>query len=207
MVTALLLKAARGSALSPVRQLPFSRAGITGGVACSPLRQVLLLPTSTLRAFKLRPGDLRENVVVEFDSLHDLPSGTTLAVGEARIRLTVHCEPCGRVADKVRPAAVLHQRGYLGAFLNEGILRLGDPVVVGKREHDAIPYPIAERLEWFLRKRREPISATAFLLEVGLSNSYARALPALLRKIPPQLRELVVFGSSPRRDDSGRMLV
>lgn len=136
-----------------------------------------------------------ENVIIEFDGLHDLPSGTTLEIGEARIRLTFHCEPCGRVAGKVKPSAVLHQRGYLGAFLNTGSLSVGDEVVVAGREHEAIPYQIPERLEWFLRNRAEPVSVRDCLFEVGLSNSYARALPALLRKVPARLRRLVVFGS------------
>lgn len=44
-----------------------------------------------------RPGDFRENVVVDLDDLNALPSGTELQIGTAAVRLTLHCEPCSRV--------------------------------------------------------------------------------------------------------------
>lgn len=198
----LLIKRARGTPLAQVSSFCFTPDGIVGGVLCQPLRQVLLLPQSTLSEFGLMPGDIRENIVVDEPRLHDLQSGTILYVGEARIRLTFHCEPCDRVSPYAKPKQLLHKRGYLGRFLDSGRLSIGDDLVISNEKDESIPYGIKDRVSWFLEQRDSPISARALLWEVGLSTSYARALPRLLQGVSPTFRELVVFGSDNARKQS-----
>lgn len=199
MVRHLLIKRARGAPLESVRELRFTPDGIVSGVPCQPLRQVLILPTTTLEEFGLRPGELRENIVVDWPHLHDLPSGSVIRIGDARIRLTFHCEPCGRVSEYVNPGKVLHKRGYLGSFLNAGYIRLGDSVARSLKRREPIPYVVKDRIAWFLQKRNCPISARDLLWEVGLSSAYARALPGLLRSLPSKLEVLVEFKEKSNR--------
>src|SRR2546427_12118667 len=56
-------------------------------------RQGLIVDRATLEALGLRPGDLREQITVEFPALETLPSGTLLRVREATCELTRPCEP------------------------------------------------------------------------------------------------------------------
>ena len=195
MIRHLLVKKVRREPLTPVGGLRFTESGIVGGVPCPPLRQVLILPLSVLSAFGLLPGELRENVVIDYDPLHSLPSGTVLKLGEALVRLTFHCEPCVRVSPLVPASKLLHNRGYLGAFLNAGTISLDDPVTVVPERHEPIPYEIRERLAWYLDRRQSRITAPELLWEVGLSLAYARALPKLLLGLPAPLRDKVVFVS------------
>src|SRR2546422_11195569 len=51
-------------------------------------RQVLIVDRATLEALGLRPGDLREQITVEFPALETLPSGTLLCVGGVTCELT-----------------------------------------------------------------------------------------------------------------------
>src|SRR5947209_5380901 len=97
MILHLLNKPGRYKPLVEVDELVVSTTGILGSVSSLPIRQVLIVPQNTLDHFRLSPGDLRENLVIDdsgMEPLHSLPSGTVLKIGEALVRLTVHCEPC-----------------------------------------------------------------------------------------------------------------
>lgn len=193
----LLVKPAPGAAMDTVDHLDLREAdGIMGGVRCPPLRQLLLLESSDLQVFRLNPGDLLENVVLDFPGLNDLPSGTEIQTGTARLRLTFHCESCARVVGFARPSELLHRRGYLACVSAAGTVRVGDAVGVTGQRFEAIPYAVRERLAWYLDQRVEPIGTTELLWEIGVPRSYARALPALLRAFPAILRAKVRF----RRD-------
>ena len=196
MVQNLFIKSDRGASLVSVAELYFSTDGIRGNVPCPPLRQVLIVPLATLRTYHLGPSDLRENIVLDYDPLHSLSSGTTLAVGEALIRLTFHCEPCNQIKDKVSVSKIAHNRGYLGCFLNEGVIKLNDSASVTDRQHEAIPYNLSERIAWYLDRQSQPVSIKSLLREVGLSLSYARAVPNLLKKLPTKYKDMVMFASS-----------
>lgn len=195
VVKNLFVKQAKGAALCAVETLRFSTAGIDGNAICSPLRQILILPHSTLDLLRLQPGQLRENVVIDHPNLHELESGTELTIGAARIRLTFHCEPCGRVVDKARASALLHKRGYLGLFLNAGEIRLGDTVDSLGVQHEPVPYVAKDRIRWALERRNEPVTASRLLFECGVPIGYARALPRFLATFPHDLAALVVFES------------
>ncbi|HEY3246921.1 MAG TPA: MOSC domain-containing protein [bacterium] len=101
-------------------------------------RQVLILDATTLRDFGLRPGDLREQITVEFPILEQLPAGTRLRIGPVTFELTGPCEPCthiGTVLDVVDRVAFQQQlagrRGQLARVVEaagDGIIRVGDAV-------------------------------------------------------------------------------
>jgi hypothetical protein len=96
-VTNLYIKRKHGAALEEVTTFAFDKDGISSGVACAPFRQVLIASRPVLADCGLKPGDLRENVLLEDDGLYDLPSGTVVRLGQALIRLTFHCEPCKQI--------------------------------------------------------------------------------------------------------------
>lgn len=209
MILHLLNKPARYEPLVKVDELSVSSAGILGGIPTPPIRQVLMVPQTTLERFRLSPGDLRENVVIDdsgIGPLHSLASGTVLKVGNVLVRLTVHCEPCGRLKGVVSIKAIEHKRGYLGSFLTSGRLTVGDEVVSLGIQYEPIPYDLNDRLAWFLHRQPAAIDVTTLVHEVGLSLSYCRAIPSLLRARPDLLRKVTFRGRAMQkvRRDGGR---
>ena len=179
--------------------------GIEGNVYCLPLRQVLIVPTQSLTEFNLKRGDLRENIVVDGFDLHKLESGTVIQIGSVRIRLTFHCEPCRKLADIVSLKKITHKRGILGNFLNNGVIKVGDAVVVCDKSFDAIPYRIDDRIKWYLDKQDKPVPVSKLAFDIGLSNSYCRAIPNLVRNRDDIRKELILYKISTKRkgvDDS-----
>lgn len=197
MITHLFYKPTRYDPVVPAKTLSVSDSGIEGAVHAEPIRHILLVPRSTLDAFGLKPGDLRENVVVDdsqLGALHDFPSGTVLAVGDVRIRLTIHCEPCPRMNVVVSDYRVLQDvRGYLGTIITPGTIHVGDIVVPQGVHFEAIPFDLRERIAWYLAKQTEPVPVTTLVKDVGLSLSYCRAMPNMLKNIPGA-RQKVIFG-------------
>ncbi len=184
IVEHLMLKRQPGLALEQRTALQLDPvAGIEGAQRAAPLRHLLLVERESLRRLGLRPGDLRENAVFGGDGFYDLPSGTMLRVGTAELRLTFHCEPCARVTTLASAKALLHQRGYLASVTAAGTVRIGDEVQVMDSRQAQIPYAPRDRIAWYLQDRDAPIDAAELLWEVGLPRAYARALPALLRRI------------------------
>jgi hypothetical protein len=120
---------------------------------------------------------------------------SAVKVGSALVRLTFHCEPCKGVLSKVSFREILHKRGVLGYFANSGKINVGDRFFVTNFSDEPIPYDVKERLKWYFRNRSHPIPATKLVYDLGLSKSYLRALPALLRKIPEIDERLVMFQS------------
>ena len=130
----------------------------------------------------LNAGDLRENIVVDADELYELPSGTVVAIGAARIRLTFHCEPCKALRKLIDPGQIVHKRGVLGCFLNSGTVSIGDSFSVTEQKCEAIPYKATDRIRWLLGNG--DVSLAADLVHVlGLPSSYARAMPRILQKL------------------------
>ena len=149
-VTNLFIKRAHGARLDVVSRLAFTPNGISGGVRCPPLRQVLVTSRTVTRELGLAAGDLRENIVVDLDGLYDLPSGSVLRVGEALIRLTFPCEPDRRTRPLVASDTALNKRGFLGCFLNRGFIAVGDAVAVTDQWHEPIPYATKDHIRRFL---------------------------------------------------------
>lgn len=197
MILHLFHKPERYRPMAPKEELELTPEGIRGAVHAAPMRHILLVPASTHAKFAIRPGDLRENVVVDdaqFGGLHSLASGTALRLGAVKLRLTIHCEPCPRMNPVVKDYRLLNgYRGYLATILSSGTIRIGDAVVVGDVEFESIPFDLKERIAWYLSKQLQAVPLKTLLYDVGLSISYSRAMPRLLDGIPGA-RQKVIFG-------------
>jgi MOSC domain-containing protein YiiM len=183
-VTNLFVKHAHGEELESVAKLDFNEGGIIGGVSCSPLRQVLLTSQSITAECGLRPGDLRENIVVDFDGLYQIPSGTIVMIGAARIRLTFHCEPCKMILKLIEFNRIVHKRGVLGCFLNSGTVSVGDAFAITDEQCEAIPYAVEDRIRWLLGKQEMSLARADLVHTLGLPSSYSRVMGRILQKLP-----------------------
>jgi hypothetical protein len=183
LVTHLFLKHSHGGELQSVDSFDYRTDGIRGNVACSPFRQVLIASQSVMAECGLLPGDLRENIVVDFDALYELPSGTVVRIGQALIRLTFHCEPCKKILDLVPFDRIVHKRGVLGSFLNDGTISVGDLLSVTEQKLEEIPYAVSDRIRWLLKTGDPTAAAVDLVHSIGLPVSSAKAVPALLRKL------------------------
>ena len=181
-VKKLFIKHEHAAQLTKADLVDFSPEGIRTNVACAPFRQVLIASESVTADCGLKDGDLRENVVVDFDGLYDLPSGTVVQIGQALIRLTFHCEPCKKILKLVDLKTILHRRGVFGTFLNAGRISVGDDFAVTTQKFEAIPYEISERIRWFFRQHGGAGALADLSHAIGLPASYRRAIPSLLRK-------------------------
>ncbi len=156
--------------------------GIEGNRKCHSWRQVLILPVSTLQSFRIEKKQLRENIVIDSPlEIHKLESGVVLGLGETEVRLTFHCEPCKKIKNIVSPRKIIHQRGYLGNVLKGGAIRIGDQVSVKQQRYEAIPYELADRVKWYINKSDEPVLVSKLVEDIGLSKSYCRAIPNIIR--------------------------
>jgi hypothetical protein len=183
VVTQLFLKREHGVALEPATTIDCNQDGIAGNVACAPFRQALIASSSVTADLGLRAADLRENVVVDFDGLYDLPSGTVVKIGEVLIRLTFHCEPCKKILKLVDFDRILHRRGVFGTFLNSANITVGDTFAVTDQKFEAIPYAIGERIRWYLRRHGASAAALNLVHELGLPASSAKVVPEMVRKL------------------------
>lgn len=197
MILNLFYKPERYKPVVETSELSVSTKGISGAIDAAPIRHVLIVPRRTLDEFGLQPGDLRENIVVDdsaIGDLHALPSGTVLAIGDVLVRLTIHCEPCPRLSHLVPDYRMLKDtRGYLGTFLSSGIIRVGAKVAPQGVRFESIPFDLKERVAWYLAKQQSAVPVTTFVRDVGLSLSYCRAVPNLIKDIPGA-KDKILFG-------------
>jgi hypothetical protein len=174
-------------------QIACSTTGLLGMPVTCTFRHVLITELSALRTLRFKPGELRENVVLNLDTLYELASGTVLSIGEVRVRLTFHCEPCKVIADPSRLRSLIHRRGVLAQFLDDGKIFVGDKVKILSDQFPPIPYKSKERVVWYLSECAGPISALELVRTIGLPDSYVRALPRHLETIPKNLASKVYF--------------
>jgi len=172
--------------MESVTTMDHATDGIRTNVACAPFRQVLIASRSVTAECGLRPGDLRENVVVDFDRLYDLPSGTVVRIGEAMIRLTFHCEPCKTILKLVEFDRIEHKRGVLGCFLDSGSISIGDEFAVTDICLEPIPYAVHERIRWFLKHHDVPGAAADVMHKIGLPSSAAKLMSRILHRQRPE---------------------
>ena len=165
-----------------------STRGIAGGVPCAPFRQALIVSRSVTAELGLKPGDQRENIVVDCGDLYDLPSGTVVTIGQARLRLTFHCEPCRKILHLIEFDRILHRRGVFGLFLNDAQIALDDEFAVTEQQFEEIPYAINERIRWFLKRQGGRAAVLDLVHTLGLPASSGRTMPRLLGKL---------FGAAP----------
>jgi MOSC domain-containing protein YiiM len=181
-VTNLFVKAGHGVAMRPVTAISHSPEGIQGNVSCAPFRQVLIASQAITAECGLRPGDLRENVVVNCDRLYDLPSGTVVRIGRAKVRLTFHCEPCKNILKLIDFDRIEHKRGYLGSFLDSGTISLGDEFAITDEQMEPIPYGVHERINWFLQNHGLSAAATDLVHKIGLPSTAAKLIARVQKR-------------------------
>lgn len=185
VVTELFVKRQHHASLQAATTIECSQGGIGGRVACAAFREALIASRSVTAELGLKTGDLRENIVVDFDGLYDVPSGTVVKIGQVLVRLTFHCEPCKKILKLVDFDRLLHRRGVFGTFLNRGKISIGDACSVTEEKFEAIPYAIGERIRWYLRRHGASAAALNLVHELGLLASSARVMPQVLRKLAP----------------------
>lgn len=167
--------------------------GIAGDMNADPSspRQVLLVSASTLAAFGLIPGDLRENIVVDED-VERLESGQCLRIGKhVIVRITYACEPCFRL-DETRKGlskAIGIRRGKLGRVISGGRIRVGDRTRVLKGRLPAFPDEPYQRILLCLKLIPKGKVATyrSVIQAVGLARSYTRVFPYYLRRASAEM--------------------
>lgn len=191
-VSRLFVKRASGSPVESTPAISVSPdEGIIGGVTGPRLRQVLLVSRATLDRFRLNPGQLKENILINGCDVQQLQSGTVLNLGTARIKINFHCEVCHKIKDIVNTRQIQHQRGVLGTIITAGTIRVDDTVTDDGVHYDPVPYDIPERIRWYFSHFDEPIAATQLVEEIGLSQAYCRALPAYMKRVPEYSNKVI----------------
>lgn len=178
----------------PTSELDLKRGyGIEGdchAIAGSP-RQVLLVDTTTLEHFDLQPGELQENIVLE-GAIDSFQSGQVWQIGAAaRVRLTFLCEPCGNL-EKIRPGlmkAIQRKRGFLGIVTRCGQVHLSDVVTLTSDQFPPLPELAKERFTEFVARIApgKVVRTADLVLALGVTRSYHRAFPGLIRNSSPEL--------------------
>lgn len=101
-------------------------------------RDITLIEIEALQAFEndqqlhLSAAEARRNIVTRGVSLNDLV-GQEFKVGEVTLRGMRLCEPCEHLAGLTDPRVLpglVHRGGLRAEILNEGIISVGDPVVI-----------------------------------------------------------------------------
>lgn len=194
MVEHLFSKPLGGNALVNTQALRIETTGVVGNIMQHPWKQLLLLPRDTLDAFAFQAGQLKEDIVVSpgFD-LHDLPSGSVIQIGSVKLRLTFHCEPCSKIKHLGNIKKLVHRRGYHSQVLKSGDIKLGDTIQLLAERHEAIPYVFADRIKWYLNQYPTPILVVDLVKAIGLSSSYCRAVPNIIRHRTDIDKELIIY--------------
>lgn len=186
-VDALFVKPAKGAAMAAVGRLGLVEAlGVAGDCNADrrSARQVLIVSAGAARSLGVNPGDLRENVTVSGVDVDELPSGTEMRVGSARVRVTYPCEPCAllRRYAGVEPASAAGRRGVLGVVVSSGVVGPGDPVVAAPSRYPRLPLGRRDRVAWFVRRipRGRVVTYGQLANAVAAPPGGARGLPRLL---------------------------
>ncbi len=96
------------------------------------LRQILIVDALTIQEFGLSPGELRENIILEGQSLSSAAAGTVIQIGDAKLEVTLDCSPCDFL-DDIRSGLqddLKGRRGTLCRVLDGGVITVGDSVTL-----------------------------------------------------------------------------
>jgi alkylated DNA nucleotide flippase Atl1 len=186
-IHSLFLKPTSGAPMRNVRALDavagYGLVGDCNANIASP-RQVLLVSRDSLNEMRIGNSDLRANLVIDGD-LDGIHSGTIITFRELTLRITIPCEPCGKL-NAIRPGLssdIGSRRGLLARVLSGGTLRLRDCGTIGA----VSAQPLAPN--WKARVRHiimhvpegKVITYAALATVAGVQSAYCRALPAVLR--------------------------
>ncbi len=107
-----------------------------------PNRQVSLLAMESIdkmrgRGLELNPGDFAENITIEGISLHTLPIGTRLTIGEGVLlevtQIGKECHTACAIRRQVGQC-IMPEEGVFARVINGGKIRPGDEVSIGERQ-------------------------------------------------------------------------
>ncbi len=84
------------------------------------------------KGLEVNPGDFAENITTEGLTLHTLPVGTKLTLGEVEVEVTQIGKEChqGCAIRQKTGDCVMPRQGIFVRVLNPGVVRPGDPVRV-----------------------------------------------------------------------------
>lgn len=131
-VTHLHIKPGSRMTMKPLKEFRIlSGKGIIGDASFGKSkRQILIVSNQVLTEFSLKPGDIRENIVIDGLDVDALPPGTEIQIGGTRLNISGACEPCSRL-DELHEGlqnALRGRRGILARAISSGTIRVGDPV-------------------------------------------------------------------------------
>ena len=133
-ISHIFLKTSHGAPMEPVKSATaITDEGLQNDVSRGrKLRQVLIVDNHTIKEFGLSPGALRENIIVEGQSLSGAVAGTIIQLGNAKLEVTLDCSPCD-LLDNIRPGLQDDMEGRRGALcrvLDGGVITVGDVVTL-----------------------------------------------------------------------------
>lgn len=135
----------KGTIKSPVPQIELKKKhGIVGDAhAGNWHRQVSLLAVESLNKMKekipsLKPGDFAENIMTEGISLHTLPIGTLLSIGECELEVTQIGKECHKGCEirNITGECIMPTEGIFAIVKKEGFIYPEDNIrIVYDREN------------------------------------------------------------------------
>lgn len=185
----LFTKIKSGSAMVELKTLNLKLGhGIEGDINADPIspRQVLIVRYEDIFDLSIKPGELRENIVVtgiEFDNF--IPGSLLTFESGAAIRLTFHCEPCKRIAHLVESLkSIQGKRGILGVVIKSGKIKVGSNFQIKADKFPALSESPYERFLNFIIKipSGKVVTYKQIIKGIGVDNSYLRAIPTYLKK-------------------------
>ena len=127
----------KGTVKSPVPQIELKKKhGIVGDAhAGNWHRQVSLLAVESLEKMKekipsLKPGDFAENIMTEGISLHTLPIGTLLSIGECELEVTQIGKECHKGCEirNITGECIMPTEGIFAIVRKEGTIYPEDEI-------------------------------------------------------------------------------
>lgn len=127
----------KGTVKSPVPQIELRKNhGIVGDAhAGNWHRQVSLLAVESLEKMKekipsLKPGDFAENIMTEGISLHTLPIGTLLSIGECELEVTQIGKECHKGCEirNITGECIMPTEGIFAIVRKEGTIYPEDKI-------------------------------------------------------------------------------
>ena len=182
------------SAQHKINQLEVSLDGVKNGRDCHPWKQLLIIPQATLDQFDVTGEALKVDAVINSDfDINTLASGSVIRIGDVRLRLTFHCEPCAKIKHLGSVKHFSHHRGYHSQVLSAGQIKIGDSLSLLEETYDPIPYRFSDRIQWYLAQHPEPIFAADLAERIGFSASYCRAIPRAIAHRDDIDKQLILY--------------
>ncbi len=185
----LFTKVKSGSAMVELKTLNLKVGhGIEGDINADPIspRQVLIVRYEDILDLSIKPGELRENIVVagiEFENF--IPGSLLTFESGAAIRLTFYCEPCKQIANLVKSLkSIQGKRGILGVVIKSGQIQVNSNFQVQANKFPALSENPYKRFLNFIIKipNGKVVTYKQIIKGIGVDNSYLRAMPTYLKK-------------------------